>query len=200
MFLKVAFAFAITIPLSALGAVSDDCYDYLYSLPEISPISEKIAVPDVTKASFKQLSNQEKPSPQDKEIIEKLANGLKVCFDLEMEYLPKNIHPSIRKAIEDNYTNRSSSLIDLYNEKITYGEYIKRRQASVTTYRREIDTANNEIDEINAQASQAEAAQQREAWGRIFGNISEAIKNSRPKPSINCTSTEFGGRVTTTCR
>ena len=102
--------------------------------------------------------------------------------------------------MEDNISRSMSSWIELYNRKISYGEYIKQRQDSITKAERELVTARAERDEYNANIDASNArinamqeAQRRRELANTFGNIGDAIRNSRPPRAINCNPNGFGG-------
>ena len=83
-----------------------------------------------------------------------------------------------------------ASLINLYNNKISYGEYIKQRQESVSKFARDIDASNEDIAEKTAQQQAAEQQENANMARAIGESISRSLK---PKPSVNCNPNGYGG-------
>lgn len=171
----------------------DKCYEYLFSMPALLPIANKMGFPDLKKASFEQLANTAKATDQEKPLIAKYAEGAKICHELDMDMQPNNLHQKIKAALYENESNRTSSLIDLYNQKISYGEYIKMRKESNAKLTNEIDIADREIDEYKQNAVAYEKAQKQQAISDTLGNISNSIRNSRPPRAVNCNPNGIGG-------
>lgn len=203
--LRYFIAVTLILPISCFAEnAADQCYDHLIAMPALSIIATKIGLPDVTKASFEQMANQDKATSEEKPVIAKYAEGTKICHELDMQLQPSNLHPKARKTIEENHSSKIGLLIDLYNQKISYGEFIKQRQESASKTKRELAEVDREIDEYNraieAQNSRAQAmqeARERQAWSdAISGGLkgmSDSIQN-RPR-AINCNPNGFGGVV-----
>lgn len=179
---------------------ADQCYAEFDVIVKDSPIANKMSLPKVLNASFEQLANTDKATDYERDLIGKMAEIIKHCSDIEIKEIPSDIYPGIRKAMEDNISRSMSSWIELYNRKISYGEYIKQRQDSITKAERELVTARAERDEYNANIDASNArinamqeAQRRRELANTFGNIGDAIRNSRPPRAINCNPNGFGG-------
>ena len=180
----------VFLSLSAIsGELGDKCFDDLYALPELKPITNKMANSDVTKATFEQLANLEKATDEEKLLIVKLAKGAQTCDEVHMNEQP-DLHPIAKKALEDIASSRMASLIDLYNNKISYGEYIKQRQVSISKFKSDMDFVDNDIAEQNAQQEAAERQENANTARAIGESISRSLK---PKPSINCNPNGYGG-------
>jgi len=171
----------------------DLCYINLFNMREFVPIAKKLGFPDLTKASFEQMANLEKVTDSEKPLIAKYDAESKICFNLNMNAQPKNLHQKIKAALYENENNKTSSLIDLYNQKISYGEYIKIRKESSARLANENDIANREIEEQNQNAIAYQESQRKQAISDALGNISNSIRNSRPPRAINCIPNAFGG-------
>ena len=203
----VSVVFLLLLPQVCLAEAEvktdvDMCYDYLFALPELSPIADKLNIRSLGLAepTFEQLANAEKAIDGEKVLISKLSKGYDICEGVRNEAKTSDVHPAVVQAYEDNNARRKSSLIDLYNQKITYGEYLKQRQESKTKFKREfdavwveIDQENAKIDAHNARINAMQEAQRRRELANTFGNIGDAIRNSRPPRAINCNPNGFGG-------
>lgn len=179
---------------------AEQCYKHLFAMPDLIPIANKMNIPEIITASFEQLANTDKATDIEKPLISKYAEGIKVCWDLEISLDPQPRHPKAKKRDEDFASSRLKSLVDLYNQKISYGEYIKFRQEATLKANREWEELEQEIaeqDQIqnanNARINAMEEAQRRKALSDAFGNMGDAIRNSRPPRAINCNPNGYGG-------
>jgi hypothetical protein len=178
----------------------DQCYAELDVIIKDYPIAYKISSPSIQKATFEQLANTDKATDYERDLIGKMAEIIKYCSDLEVKEIPSDAYLGIRKAMEDNISRKMTSLIDLYNRKISYGEYIKQRQDSITKAERELvvaraerDEHNANVDANNARINAMQEAQRRKGLADAFGNIGDAIRKSMPPRAINCNPNGFGG-------
>ena len=177
---------------------SEKCFAYLNSMPELKLPDNKLPK-DISEATFEQLANQDKATDQEKLLIAKRAKGIKICFDFDFDWQTRirpsgsTIHAAGRKILEVRRANIMSSYIDLYNQKISYGEYIKQRQAANENYVRDMVAANAESDEANENIKALEQAQKHRMWADIFGGMGDSIRKSQPPRAINCNPNGFGG-------
>lgn len=173
----------ISFPVQAEEPTEDPavkCFDYLYSMPELKHLENKITK-NVSEATFEQLANQDKATDQEKLLIAKLAKGVKICSDMHLDFtVSRNVHATGIKILEENANSRMSSLIDLYNQKISYGEYMKQRQAAIAKFNRDMAAADAEIDAENA-------AQKGRMWGGVLDGMARGFRNSLPPRSVICT-------------
>ena len=172
---------------------ADQCYDHLFAMPELIPIANKMGFPDISKTSFEQLANTDKATDNEKPLISKYAEGAKICSDLAMSLQPQRLHPKAKKREEDNANNRVTLLIDLYTQKISYGEFIKFRLEAIAKSRREWEELSAEINENNAREEAMQGARNNKAWADLFNGLAEGVRNSRPPSAINCNPNGFGG-------
>ena len=179
---------------SLAATVGEQCFDELYTRPDLTVINNKIGTG--SPPTFEQLANTEKATEEEKSLISKLAQGVSDCFALYMSKEFSNLHPDIKKALEENYNLRMALLSDLYNQKITYGDYVKQRLLAKTKTESDISRVDQEIAKSNAIARQAEQ-QQREKDAAFY--IENMKQNRRPK-TTNCTSNRVGDTVYTNCR
>ncbi len=193
-----ARAEALALQAKANEDLSGKCFDTVDSMPELKPIQNKIPI-KISEATFEQLANQDKASEEEKPVIAMLAKVIKICSDLDFAWQTRirpsggTIHVAGRKILEENESSRMSSLIDLYNQKISYGEYIKQRQAANVKYIREMTAANAENDEAKENIKVLEQAQKNRMWSDIFGGMGDSIRKSQPPRAINCNPNGFGG-------
>ena len=196
----VSVVFLLLLPQVCLAEAEvktgvDMCYDYLFALPELSPIADKLNIRSLGLAepTFEQLANAEKAIDGEKVLISKLSKGYDICEGVRKESMLGNAPPAVIQSHEDNNARRKSSLIDLYNQKITYGEYLEQRQESRTKFKREFDVTIAGINENNAREEAMQGARNNKAWADLFNGLAEGVRNSRPPSAINCNPNGFGG-------
>lgn len=186
--------FMLIMPIQCFASdAAEQCYSHLLAMPDLQPISNQMSFPDISKASFEQLANTNKATDQEKLLIAKYAEGSKICFDLDIASQPDNLHPRVKPALNEYHSNKMSLLIDLYNQKISYGEFIKKRQEASTRINNEFEIVDREIAENNAKYESMQADQKRRALADLFQGLSNGISNSRPPRAVNCNPNGFGG-------
>jgi hypothetical protein len=180
--------------LSLAEPSSEKCLSELYSRSDLASISNKMGANP--PATFEQLANTEKVTEEEKPLISKLAQGVIDCHALYVSNESGNLHPDIRKALEENNNNRMALLSDLYNQKISYGDYIKQRKLAGVKAQSEIARADQDIANNNATVRQMEREQREKDTAFYIENMK---RNTRPK-ATNCTSNRVGDTVYTNCR
>lgn len=178
-----------TLAASA-GQVADECYKALFSFPDLNLISTKIGLPDIKKVSFKQIANQDMATDDERAVIAKYAQGFKICVDEELKEIPADVDKGYANIISEDMSQRQAALIDLYNKKISYGQYIQARQRDKSLIDQKFAKLDAEVNANNAQIQQQQAAQKSRMWADFFGGMSKAFT---PKPSVNCVPNGFGG-------
>ena len=173
-------------------SASEKCYEYLFAMPALLPIANKMSFPSIQNATFEQLANTDKATDQEKPLIAKFAEGSKICAELEASLVPIEFTETI-KTINDQLNARTSSLIDLYNQKISYGEYIKQRKEKSEEISRAYEAAKAEYNAQMAANNARQDAQRRKEFSDALGNISNSIRNSMPPRAVNCNPNGLGG-------
>lgn len=178
----------------------ENCFNHLYSKPELASLVNKLSLPNVMKATFEQIANSEKVSEHDLPTFSKLAAGIKICSDLESNLIPSDTYPPSRKAVEDNISRRIDSLIELHNKKISFGEFIRQRQLSIKRSLNEVSVADQEALEIRARLQTEQQASQNRAFTNALERMGTSIKERTQPPPVRCSTTSYGGTLQTTCR
>jgi hypothetical protein len=181
--------------LALAGNQGANCFDELFARQDIAVVVNKLTVAAQTPATFEQLSNTEKATDAEKPLIAILADGTNKCHQVTMDEAPKNMPFSIRNAYDNYQNNRMILLIDVYNQKISYGEYMQRRQLAKTKMEQDVARGNQEISDNEATSRQLE----QEQIERDMAVFRENTRRSSPK-TTNCTSTRLGNTVQTNCR
>lgn len=186
----IAFYCSFFTGAAFAGAVADECYKTLFSFPELTLIGPKIGLPDITKATFEQIANQDIATDDERAVIAKYAQGFKICVDEELNEMPADVHKGYASIISEDMSLRQAALIELYNKKITYGQFIQARQRDKSLIDHKFAKLDEEVNANNAQIQQQQAAQKSRMWADFFGGMSKAFA---PKPSVNCVPNGFGG-------
>ncbi len=182
--------------LAHAETAGENCFRQLYAFPEVQSISWKLGIPDVLEVSFEQMANQEKVSESEKEVIAKIAEGYKICEKLDLESQSPNLHEVARAALIDRESDRNNALIELYNQKITYGEYIRIRQEGVRKFEKAIQFVKDE----NQRITESNEARQSQANTLMMLNAARGARDAfqqQVRPSVTC-NPNFAGGVT--CR
>lgn len=186
----IAFYCSFLAMAAYAGPVSDECYKTLFSFPELTLIGPKIGLPDITKATFEQIANQDIATDEERAVIAKYAQGFKICVDEEVKEMPADVHKGYATLISEDMSLRQAALIDLYNKKISYGQYLQARQRDKSLIDQKFAKLDAEVNANNAQIQQQQVAQKNRMWADFFGGMSKAFA---PKPSVNCVPNGFGG-------
>lgn len=173
----------------------------LYWNSELDPIRDKVVI-DINLnylAPFSVLSNKNKPTQAETVIIKKWADAISSCVrygDKQNERFGKSAPVYVTSAI-----NRINALlVDLYEKKLTYGDFASEVQ-------KVIEVANNERDADRSKKQQQAVQEEEMRQQRLNRNIrllNEQMKQmqkiSNPRqPSLRCKSDKFGDSVTTEC-
>lgn len=166
------FVSMTTVSLASAHAASDaanDCYKSLAARPELAGLSGKVALSSVQDQTFAMLVNRETATPAERPIIAHWAELLTACYKIGgafRESLPTNV----QQVSEDQKTRLEDIAIQLYDGKITYGEFATKRRsiaseslaklASLRQAARDEAQAVSAARETEAQRSKAMAQEQ----------------------------------------
>ncbi|MDB4348180.1 hypothetical protein OAA46_00855 [bacterium] len=184
---------------ACVNAVSDSdmakCYES-GALPAMQTYGEDAVIDLINKVfpaeddfGFSQLSNLSYPSEKEKDIILVIGSTYDKCQNLIMSARDPNSERSLRLA-----TNSVLALMaDLRAGKMTFGDYAKGYNMIYA-----------DLAQSNAQIARAAKEQRRsEANARLRAseNLKREIRSaSTPSSTVHCTSTGYGGTVSTTCK
>lgn len=202
-----------------------NCVKNLSSDPSLNAISSKVPFGDIKQQSFMMLANNEKPTEQEKLAIAAYGERNKQCQNYLDLYLNSSGAPSEYVALtRTTNATKDELLVDLYNGKITYGEYSSLLQklggnydAAVAQIERSLKAnaadakardaiianqsaiANAQMRQANA-ANMAASAALLQATKPVYNAPTQIISRPNQSRSINCTSRSgFGSTVNTTC-
>jgi hypothetical protein len=95
---------------------------------EFSILADKLALATSSQQTFGMLSNTSKPSAAEKMAIAEWAKSGQDCFSMTSEWRKQYNFPPTLAAVQDtSFSSFLNLTADLYNGKLTYGEYAKAR-------------------------------------------------------------------------
>ncbi|MHB8562672.1 MAG: hypothetical protein ACYDDA_01775 [Acidiferrobacteraceae bacterium] len=104
------------------------CAKALETNPEFSIIAGKVALVDPRQQTFSMLINTSKPDQVEKVAIAKWITDKQACYALTQRWRAQYNFPSTLSAIDDANNSKFLNLsANLYNGKLTYGQYAKAR-------------------------------------------------------------------------
>lgn len=151
------------------------------------------------KVTFEQMSDNRFANQQDKIDITSFANDRKICAEQrKIELIKDNVDIEIVRAIVKFDKQKVELLLNLFNEKITYGEFAKLHDDYSSELDQVIEYSRNQLKINNEQARLQEEARQKAINARMFydalGNMSNTFSNMG-RPSTTCTPNGFGGYI-----
>ena len=172
--------------LSYAGSQSDECYKELSAYLNESGLSKNIK----SNPTFEQLANTQIPSDFDKNAIAKYADKSRTCSNLEIEEMPKDVHPGFPEIFKESENKKQDLLIDLYNQKISYGKFLRDRQADAEAANKKLSALRDEVERNNQLIETNRKAAKSRALADFFGGMSRAFA---PAGSTNCSPNGTGG-------
>ena len=128
------------------------CVRSLVGDQEFAPIANKMAIGGVSAQTFEMLSATLRLDDTEKPIVAKWVAARQRCFSLTSQWAQQNEMPAILWAARaQEFTETMNLSADLYNGKITYGEFAQRRARAKD--RAEADY-NAEVDRMADRQSQ----------------------------------------------
>lgn len=116
--------------------------DYLMSDSELDPIRNKLPLNDINKADFDMLANTQKATDAEKPVIRIYAMKETECQTKSMRALDKFGDESYI-TIANGYRGVVNGLIaDLYNQQLSYGDFIRQAQKASTEVESALLNAN----------------------------------------------------------
>ncbi len=165
----------VSIPPDPAGACKKD----LAHRPEFSIIADKLALVDTSQQTFEMLSNISKPNATEKTAIAEWVKAKQYCFGQSREWRSQYNAPTILAAIQETGVSTFLNLTaDLYNGKLTYGEYAKARADLTAQLQRQWAEAAQHLREQEA----ADDQQRRNLAMQYLLNQQRAAPLNMPAP------------------
>jgi len=161
--------------------------------------------PDADSVTTAQLADQTRPNRHEIENIQQIVDSFRVCEQAYWTQLSP-IAPRVVEASRRYVDARSQNVVALTRERLTWGEFNRRRisawRSHQQEYRDAVESTNREyaIAAAQSRARVQEAADRLAEWGRERDAMrlkEQAIRNQRmnsmPRPSTtDCVRTPYG--------
>ncbi len=120
--------------------------------PEFTIIAGKVALPTrAPQQAFEMLSNTTKPNTDEKIAIAEWIKGKQACADMTLEWQKQYHFPPLIAAIGATAFSTFLNLTaDLYNGKLTYGEYARNRAEITARFDQQLAEATQHLQEQEA--------------------------------------------------
>ena len=155
----IVFCVLLTAMASALAQQdpSADCFINLASDSRFTPISGKMAIGAPPKSTFTMLADESFPSDSERKLIADWATAVEDCGPLGESYRQNNYPPHLLALVNESKNIFVGMVIDLYNRKIPYGQFNRRRQSTFDEIRAR---ATEIVQRLQAQQQAQQEAQQ----------------------------------------
>lgn len=203
-------------PYRRMFEQADRCYSQITSSPQLATIARKVALDGATKATLVMLTDDSKPTEQEKAEILQWAGMVDTCFQLRKaddEYFP---HSHRGFLVLDLNAKFMQLTVELYKGNISYGEYVaKRKESSLSAQRKDAETSasinKQQIEEqaqldrqrqLDSQRSMEMLAQQLQAQQQARAQAQRDAEKAVTFSSRNtrkCVTTKNLGQLETTC-
>ncbi len=184
----LVFSFIAAVPCFAQQDPSIDCVKGLVMNARFAPIKDKLALGVSSDTTFAMLANESLASDDEREAISAWATARNECIKPGEEFRRRTYLPQVNALLLEAEGALLLLAVDLYNRKISYADYNKRRQAAVAELRNKIAAIAQQLSseqQAQQQANQraqnvidAQRAQEAEAARRQI--LMQMIQNNRP--------------------
>jgi len=213
----LVFSLIAAVPCFAQQDPSIDCIRALPADARFAPIKAKFALGPTSDTTFAMLADESLASDEEREAISVWATARNECIKPGEEFRRRTYLPQVNALLLEAEGALLLLAVDLYNRKVTYAKFNKRRQAAVAELRNKIDAIAQQLSsEQQAQqhanqraqnAIDAQRAQEAEAARRQI--LMQMIQNNRPiqlqplpapRPSMNTDCYVIGNQMHCTSR
>lgn len=105
------------------------CFEALDSDDEIAPIKSKVSLVGAMNQPFSMLIDNSTPTPEEQKAIFAWANKRDICSKEISASMDKEGMPRVMKNVAiSGYSTSRQLIADLYNLKLTYGEFARKRE------------------------------------------------------------------------
>ena len=131
MLRNLLIGLSVLVASASLGQATEDptpaCLVALSQDGRLKAIQDKIAIVDAKYQTLDMLSNDKKPTKNERSLISLWATEGNKCIELGAQWRLQNYPPTV-VALFNGYVSDLNSLgADLYSGKITYGAFAKKR-------------------------------------------------------------------------
>jgi hypothetical protein len=193
------------------------CAQEIENKPELQIIKDKVALLDARKQTLEMLSNNAKPTKEEKSAISKWDTYLTQCIDIGREFRKSYRSPKQVAVIEENASEHKNLTAELYAGKLSYGSYAKARADLVKKMNVAMADANQDAIKASqaAQSANQDANRQQQLVDQQQQIINQQARQAQlqsqiqllntlkpapinPPRQTNCVPNGFGGTSCTT--
>ncbi len=146
------------------------CLRKLSGDQRFGPLANKLPIVEVRDMTFEMLANQALPNKKEQGAIAEWINARKECVKAGDAYHQQNYPPQLTALLTGGENSAAGLAADLYNRKLTYGAFNKRRQEIADDVTNKVVALVQQIKAQHEAAQQAQdaekAAQERDAAAR----------------------------------
>lgn len=178
------------------------CMQSLREQPRFEAIKAKISLGRVRDSTFAMLADTTLPDEAERQAIAAWATARADCVRLGDDFR-KSWPPQLASLAVEAESRMTAEAVDLYQQKITFGEFNKRRQALANETEPRWAAASQQARD----SSQRAMAQQAEAKARWNAEMSELVQRFKPvtltpvtRPTVTTNCSQIGNQVQCTTR
>lgn len=138
-----------TVAVAQVPDPSDACIANLPSQKELQILKGKIDLAS-GPVSLETLSNNKKPTQNEKLAILTFDKTVEQCRELGKEWRIKNVPPTINGMVDRAFSSLKLLLAELYAGRTTYGDFAKNRQELINKLGTQITTEAQRLQQIVA--------------------------------------------------
>lgn len=161
------------------SALSDD--------PELAKIKGKVGLSGVAEQTFGMKTNKSYPTTAEKKVITLWVEKIHVCSAIvEKAIADGQFQPSMVPLIKGLYPKFEQRALQLYDKKISYGEFARARDEDQAAFLKDVADAKREIDQQQEQSRlQAQQEQQQQEQSQMLAQ-QERDRNAANEKAARC--------------
>lgn len=206
------------------------CLEGLVTDSRFITIAEKVAINAVEDTTFAMLANQSLANERERKAISEWVTARAGCIKAGSAYLQQTYLPQIYAWIQESENSLLATAIELYNGKLSFGEFNRRRKATAVEIdnklaallqqeqaraqaRQQAQQQSVEAQQATqqqareAQEAQAELARQQAATQFLLNRMGQSQPNPfqipmppTPRPTVNTNCYQIGNQWNCTTR
>lgn len=123
----------------AMAASTDvACLDALATNSEFTPLKEKVALGRAETQTFSMKTNSSRATVFERPLIVKWVDARKECSKLNPGF--DKMPPSLRNLYDQLWVQIEAAALNLYEGKITFGEFAQQRETLSVEYKKKLTT------------------------------------------------------------
>lgn len=126
--LLAACACGLVFPALAADP-SETCFNSLAARASLAPLQQLVALGNIKNQSVDMMSNTRYPTRTEKEIIKAWVRERDQCFVIGDSWRQENMPANMRAILDTHYARNKLLIAELYQSRITYGEFGIQRAA-----------------------------------------------------------------------